>query len=101
MNGLVTGADIHPAHHTVVLTGYTKTLNRFAYLLYDFEGSDFFSGNKRRINIQGPGQTESVAFMGNTLLAIGSEAVSILIARLETFDISEFLKPYLTGKAIQ
>jgi hypothetical protein len=99
VNGLVTGADIHPAHHTVVLTGYTKTLNRFAYLLYDYEGTDFFSGNKRRINIQGPGQTESVAFLGNTLLAIGSEAVSILNARLETFDVSEFLKSFLSEKA--
>lgn len=97
VNGLVTGADIHPAHHTVALTGYTKTLNRFAYLLYDFTGTDFFNGNKRRINLQGPGQTESVAFVGEGLLALGSEGVSILPARLETFDVSGFLREFLNS----
>ena len=95
VNGLVTGADIHPLHHTVVLSGYTKTLNRFAYLLYDFTGNDFFSGNKRRINLQGPGQTESVAFMGQGLVALGSEGVSILPARLETIDVYTFLREHI------
>jgi hypothetical protein len=97
VNGLVTGADIHPTHHTVALTGYTKTLNRFAYLLYDFNGNDFFSGNKRRIGIQGPGQTESVAFLGQSLLAIGSEAISVLPAKLETMDFASFLMEYLSA----
>jgi hypothetical protein len=96
VNGLVTGADIHPTHLTVALTGYTKTLNRFAYLLYDFNGNDFISGNKRRIDIQGPGQTESVAFLGQSLLAIGSEAISVLPAKLETMDFASFLLEYLS-----
>ena len=97
VKGLVTGADIHPLHHTVVLSGYTKTLNRFAYMLYDYTGSDFFSGNKRRINLQGPGQTESVAFMGQGLVALGSEGISILPARLETIDVYIFLREHLAA----
>jgi hypothetical protein len=98
VNGLITGADMDTVNQTIVLTGYTKTLNRFAYLLYDFRGEDFTSGNKRRIDIQGPGQTESVAFLNESLLAIGSEGISVLPARLETMDLAEFLRYHLARR---
>lgn len=95
VNGLVTGADIHPNRHIVALAGYTKTFTRFAYLLYDFACTGLLDGDKRSINLQGPGQTESAAFMGQGLLAHGSEGISILKARLETYDFSEFLGEFL------
>jgi hypothetical protein len=98
VNGLITGADMDTVNQTIVLTGYTKTLNRFTYLLYDFRDEDFTSGNKRRIDIQGPGQTESVAFLNESLLAIGSEGISILPARLETMDLAEFLRYHLARR---
>lgn len=49
--GLVTGATHLEDKNLIVLCGYSKMGKPFLYLLYDFKNPDFFSGNKRRINI--------------------------------------------------
>lgn len=94
VNGLVTGADILPDRRVIVLTGYTLTQQRFAYLLYDFTGNAFFGGNKRRVGLQGVAQTESVAFLNNHRIVIGSEKVATLPATMEALDLSDLLKEY-------
>lgn len=94
VNGLVTGADILPDRRVIVLTGYTLTQQRFAYLLYDFTGNAFFGGNKRRVGLQGVAQTESVAFLNSNRIVIGSEKVSTLPATLEALDLTDLLKDY-------
>jgi hypothetical protein len=64
-NGLVTAASYDPATKTIVLVGYgVPLLNRFIYLLYDYKGQDFFSGNKRKMTIVGSKQTEGASFIG-------------------------------------
>lgn len=50
--GLITGATYFDAEKKIVLCGYTKKGSPFLYLLYDFEGNHFFSGCKRRIDLQ-------------------------------------------------
>jgi hypothetical protein len=35
----------------LLLCGYSKMLSPFIYLLYDYNNSNFFSGNKRKIKI--------------------------------------------------
>ncbi|OXA84948.1 hypothetical protein [Flavobacterium hercynium] len=52
--GLVTGASYLASQKRLVLCGYTKIGKPFLYLLYDFKDNDFFSGNKRRIDLQLP-----------------------------------------------
>jgi hypothetical protein len=50
--GLITAADYDPQDQEIVLIGYTnKTWVPFAWLLFDFHDADFFSGNKRRIDM--------------------------------------------------
>ncbi|WP_366184238.1 T9SS C-terminal target domain-containing protein [Flavobacterium ovatum] len=60
--GLVTGATYFEATKTIALTGYSKLLKPFIYLLSDFNGTDFFSGNKRKIKLKLPfHQVEGIA----------------------------------------
>ncbi len=90
VGGLITGADIHVEQKRILLTGYTISGERFIYLLYDFKGSNFFSGNKRKISLLGPQQTESVSFIDSNNIYIGSESFSILKPRLESVSLNDF-----------
>lgn len=87
VGGLITGADIHAGSGRLALTGYTKAGLRFLYLFNGFKGDNFFSGQKRKIWLAGPAQTESVAFINEKLLFIGSEAISVLKQKLETLAV--------------
>ena len=49
VDGLITGASISHDQSEITLVGY-KDFESFIVLLYDFEGDQFFSGNKRKIN---------------------------------------------------
>ena len=51
IKGLVTGADYLESKRLITLCGYSKKGKPFLYLLYDFEGHHFLSGNKRRIKL--------------------------------------------------
>jgi len=51
VQGLITAATYLENKHLIVLSGYSSLLQPFIYLLYDFNGDDFFGGNKRKINI--------------------------------------------------
>lgn len=92
VKGLVTGADIYPSTGTIILTGYTQTLQRFMFLLYDFKANAFFEGNKRKVMLKGIAQTESVAFFSRHLAFIGSEKAAIFPQRLESIDLSALLE---------
>ena len=54
VNGLVTDAVYLESHKLMVLTGYNKRLKPFLYLLYGFQGQDFFSANKRKVSLKLP-----------------------------------------------
>jgi len=54
VEGLITGATQVPGAPSVVLSGYSPLLQPFVYLLYDFEGDRFWSGNKRKIQLNLP-----------------------------------------------
>ena len=92
VGGLISGADVDLKTHRIALTGYSFSGERFLYLLYDFKGNDFFRGNKRKISLLGPQQTESVAFINANYIFIGSESFSILKQRLESVSLIEFFK---------
>jgi hypothetical protein len=83
VGGLITGADIHAGSGRLALTGYTKTGQRFLYLFSGFKGDRFFSGQQRKVWLAGPAQTESVAFINEKLLFVGSEAFASLKQKLE------------------
>lgn len=88
VNGMITGADVFPATRTIVLTGYNASLTRFIYLLYDFNGTEFFGGNKRKVTLGGAlQQTESIAFVNEHHAFIGTEA-ALFPQRLETINLA-------------
>ena len=63
--GLITGADIDPLTGEIILTGYTnKTWIPFMWILSDYPGHRFFSGNKRRIDMVNlpATQVEAIAY---------------------------------------
>lgn len=62
VQGLITGATYLESKKLLVLCGYSKLLQPFVYLLYDFTGTDFFSGNKRKAEVSLPfHQVEGIA----------------------------------------
>jgi hypothetical protein len=52
IGGLVTGVTYFESKKRVVFCGYTKRGKPFLYLCYDFKGNNFFSGNKRRLQLK-------------------------------------------------
>ena len=74
VNGLITGAAISPGRKHIILTGYTKTLTPFLYLLSEFNKDNFLRGNKKKLMVNRNFlQVESVAFTGATTIAITNE----------------------------
>ena len=62
VQGLITGATRIEGAQAVVLCGYSNLLQPFLYLLYDFPGNRFFSGNKRKVGLNLPfHQIESIS----------------------------------------
>lgn len=62
IQGLITGATYLEPKKLIVLCGYTSLLHPFLFLMYDFKGRDFFSGNNRRVTISLPfHQIEGIA----------------------------------------
>ena len=95
--GLITSADIS-ADGTILLLGYTEVGFNFMWLLFDYPGSEFFSGNKRRIEL-GSGltnsQTEAIAFKEGFAGYISSEQFDLgpveLPPKLLAFNIEQWV----------
>ena len=98
VNGLLTGADIS-INDEIVLIGYTEFGINFMWILFDFQESLFFSGNKRRISL-GTGltnsQTEGITFRGDGYGYICSERFKVndqitLPQKLLSFSIKQWV----------
>jgi hypothetical protein len=101
VQGLVTGATYLLDDQLVLLVGYTETLMPFFYLLYDFDQTHFFSGNKRKVLMNLPfHQIEGVTTSNGTDVLVSNEKFqqSILTVnqRLHRFNLSSLLSSYLS-----
>ncbi|MGN6568562.1 MAG: T9SS type A sorting domain-containing protein [Flavipsychrobacter sp.] len=89
VNGLITGADYDPIKNEVILIGYLRShASPFLWVLNDFKGDLFFSGNKRRIEL-GPApewQTEGVCYRSTGHLFISCETADGITASLFATD---------------
>ncbi len=96
LSGQVTAAAMDQ-NGVIILIGYTPPLYAsFALLLWDYEASNYFSGNKRILNMGNVlvmGQQEGVCFDAPGHGYIVSEAVSALgqAARYFEFDVNPFV----------
>jgi len=103
VDGLITGATYLPAKRTVVLSGYKIagfSFDPLMLLLYDYFGSRFFSGNKRRITL-GPTsqfhQIEGIASTDGRQFFLTNEKLSQIIvipAKLLKVDMTTYLSTW-------
>jgi hypothetical protein len=100
--GLVTGATYLEEKGLLVLCGYTGLLQPFLHLLYDYPDHQFFSGNKRRLNLSLPfHQVEGIAtedglkyYISNEYFSHQPSGINIL-QKLHVFDLGPYLREYL------
>jgi len=93
VQGLITGATYLKEKNLIVLSGYN--INPFVYLLYDFKGTNFFSANKRKIDISQPLlQVEAIATQDGRSFFLTNESLLSTPARLQKIDLSAYLNPY-------
>ena len=90
VDGLITGAAISNEKERIALTGYTRTGIRFLYLLHGFLGDEFFKGKKQKFILSGFAQTESVTFINEGYIYLGSEALMMIKQRLEMLNINNY-----------
>lgn len=104
VNGLITGLTYLPEYRLIVLTGYhfPDMVPPFLVLLYDFEGDDFFGGNKRIVsmpNMMGK-QVEAISSFDGLNYFITNERFSagnfVIPHKISWFNLSGFLEDYLS-----
>lgn len=101
VKGLITGATYLEDKKIIVLCGYSKIQMPFVYLLYDFKGNDFFSGNKRKIKLKLPfRQIEAIAHKDKLNFYLTNEEfhqwpIINHRAKLHKINLSLFLEAYL------
>jgi hypothetical protein len=96
VQGLVTGITYLESKRLAVICGYSKVLQPFFYLLYDFTNNDFANGNKRKIDVNLPfHQTEGIATGNGLKYYVSNENGAGNGQKLHTFDLSNFLSGYL------
>lgn len=109
VDGLISDATYDTASKVAMLLGYKDIglgiYTCFSYLLFDYQNDDFFSGNKRRVELGGPstlGQTEGISFVNDFNVAISGEAIKKAAwgidwpARLSKFSVKPYLVHYLS-----
>lgn len=101
VEGLVTGACYRADQRLLVLVCYSLLCQPFVYLLYDFQGTDFFGGQSLRlplINELGT-QTEAIATADGLHYYLTNERLSRLgithPAQLLSLDLTDYLDAYL------
>ncbi|MCC6724868.1 MAG: T9SS type A sorting domain-containing protein [Saprospiraceae bacterium] len=90
---LTSSADVS-SDGTILLLGYDTTSATSLWLLWDYPGTQFFAGNKRKItlgNALNMSQSEGIAFRSPTTGFICTERLSVLPQRLLRFDVATWL----------
>jgi hypothetical protein len=105
VNGLITGATYLPNKRLVILSGYSSLLQPFMYLLFDFEGTDFFSSFQQKINpslnfhqVEGVSTTNGIdVYLTNEYF---SQSFITTQQKLHKYDLNSVLGDYLTGNQV-
>jgi len=90
--GFITGGDIND-DGVIGLIGYNPSGVNIMWLFFDYKGTKFFSGNKRKISLGlalDNSQTEALVFKENGYGYISSESFANLDAKLLSFQIDQW-----------
>ena len=107
MYGLVTGVCYRPDQRLLVFVCYTPYCQPFVFLLYDFQGTDFFGGSQLRLPLtNGIGtQAEAIATSDGLHYYLTNERLSILginnPPQLLSLDLTDYLGDYLHPDTFQ
>ncbi|WP_348800363.1 T9SS C-terminal target domain-containing protein [Flavobacterium adhaerens] len=99
VDGLITGATTLPSQKSVVLCGYSKMLQPFLILLYDYQNDDICAGNKRKIKLALPfHQIEAITTEDGKLFYLTNEATLRkpfvnTPQQIHSIDLSHYLRP--------
>ena len=99
--GLVTGACYRPQQRLLVFSCYTPFCQPYVFLLYGFQGTDFFGGEQVRLPLANDIglQTEAIATNDGLHYYLPNERLSLLgityPAQLLQLDLTDYLGPYL------
>ncbi len=101
VQGLITGATYLEHERLLVLSGYNMVVQPFLYLFYDFQGRDFFGGNKRKLRVNLPlHQVEAITTKDGLFYYMTNEALLTAFVtvsqKLHTLDLTEYLGHYIT-----
>lgn len=105
VNGLITGATYLPNKRLIILSAYSSLLQPFMYLLFDFEGTNFFSSFQQKINpslnfhqIEGVATTNGIdVYLTNEYF---SQSIITTQQKLHKFDLTPVLGDYLSGNNV-
>lgn len=108
VDGLITGATYMPAQKLVALCGYKIsgiTFQPFVCLLYDFNGRNFLSGNKRKILVSPKyQQTEGIASIDGRQFFLSSERLEqgpiVIVPKLLRLDLGTYLAHWYSTLAV-
>ena len=106
VDGLITDASLDSINNRLLLLGYKNNgsnfYTSFVYLLFDYSSNNYFSGNKRRIEIGSMlevSQTEGIAWSDSLTGYISAEEIVSVITiapKLFSFDFSTYLSNSLS-----
>lgn len=105
VNGLITGATYLKDKQLVVLTGYSPLMQPFLYLMYGFDGNNFFSGNNRKVTVPlSFHQFEGIATVNGLDYYVTNEKLSQsflnVAQKLHRFDLRPYLEDYLESREV-
>ena len=97
--GLITGAEVLSTQRVIVLSGYNTLLSPFIYLLYDFNGNNFFAANKRKVPVNATfTQMEGICSKSTTNFFVSNEKYSKfginVPAKVNSLNLGPLLNPY-------
>lgn len=102
VDGLITDASIDLISGNIMLLGYKNNganlYSSFIWMLWDYQGAEFFTGNKRRFEIGSMfsiSQTEGLTLKNYSSGYVSSEQINSVITippKLLKFNLSEYLQ---------
>lgn len=98
VDGLITGATLLTSGKGIVLCGYSKMLQPFLFLLYNYKNNDFSTGNQRKIKLSLPfHQIEAIATFDEKTFYLTNESFIRkpflnIPQQIHSVDLSSYLK---------